>query len=133
MLKCSLDRSFTAHKLRTFQKGYLSVYFNLVWVYKSEETKFYVRLATSKMTAEGQISAFFRAALKHGIRNPESGNGITETETETETESIIIQEAVKNIPRYYTLNRRIRYIYYSTRGVQNCGPLLITRIRDIPT
>ena len=75
----------------------------------------------------------FRAALKHGIRNPESGNGITETETETETESIIIQEAVKNIPRYYTLNRRIRYIYYSTRGVQNCGPLLITRVRDIPT
>ena len=62
-------------------------------------------------------------------QNPESGNGITETETE----SIIIQEAVKNIPRYYTLNRRIRYIYYSTRGIQNCGPLLITRIRDIPT
>ena len=73
------------------------------------------------------------AALKHGIRNPESGNGITETETETETESIIIQEAVKSIPQYYTLNRLIRYIYYSTRGVQNCGPHLITRIRDIPT
>ena len=30
-----------------------------------------------------------RAALKHGIRNPESGNGngITETETEMETET----------------------------------------------
>ena len=29
---------------------------------------------------------FFRAALKHGIRNPESGNGNGITETETETE-----------------------------------------------
>ena len=26
--------------------------------------------------------------MESGIRNPESGNGITETETETETESV---------------------------------------------
>ena len=64
-LKWSLDRSFTAHnKVKTFRNGFLSAYFNLMWVKTSEGTKFYVRLATSKLTAEGQISAFLTDFVK---------------------------------------------------------------------
>ena len=49
-------------------------------------------LRTVFLHQEGKVRAMLRAALKHGIRNPESGirkrnhgNGITETETETES------------------------------------------------
>ena len=65
VLKWSLDRSFTAHnKVRTFQNGFLSAYFNLLWVKTGEGTKFYVRLATSKLTAGGQIPAFLTDFVK---------------------------------------------------------------------
>ena len=59
MLNQPFDSSFTADfKVRTFQNSFLSAYFNLMWVQRSEGTKFYVRLAISKLTSEGQISAF---------------------------------------------------------------------------
>ena len=48
-LKWPLDSSFTADfKVRTFQNGFLSAYFNLL----------------SKLTAEGQISAFLTDFVK---------------------------------------------------------------------
>ena len=40
------------------------------------------------LTSAINVWVYIPAALKHGIRNAESGNGITETETETETESM---------------------------------------------